>query len=238
MAIHRVDTYWSGHLGVQPENLYQPGVHVVPHVRPGDENFAYAFVKGSTCVLCVPSSEVEDTTKRAAAYSASSLLNDDNLRIVLGRPIHHTIGPAYQGYVDRKEFSPQFSPEVRQISKSSPELGRLQKVCDSTAWYHSAIDPTGSALFAYVLNGAIVAVAHYSMWTDDTASIGVLTHPAHRGRGHGKAVVSAAIADAFERGHLVVLQTLESNVAAVGIAKAIGTRDYARTVAVHLIGPS
>jgi len=41
---------------------------------------------------------------------------------------------------------------------------------------------------------------------DKIASIGVLTHPAHRSRGCGKAVVTAAMFYAFERGHVVLYQ--------------------------------
>jgi len=62
----------------------------------------------------------------------------------------------------------------------------------------------------------------------------VLTHPAYRNRGYGKLVVSAAMADAFAHGHLVLYQTLEANRASVALAAALGCQDYARTVAVHL----
>jgi len=63
---------------------------------------------------------------------------------------------------------------------------------------------------------------------------GAPPHPAHRGRGYGRAVVSASMQHALDRGDLVVYQTLVANLPAVAIARALGCHDYARHLAVRL----
>jgi RimJ/RimL family protein N-acetyltransferase len=166
----------------------------------------------------------------------ASFLTEAGLREVFEHPIHHTVGPAYQGYAEKEDFLPQISKLVRKLHGEEQEvLQALKGACEAIAWEHSGIDETDSALFGYFAGEELAAVAHYSMWADDAASIGVLTHPAYRGRGYGKAVVSAAMADAFEHGHLVIYQTLSANHPSVRLATVLGCRDYARTMAVHFV---
>ena len=50
----------------------------------------------------------------------------------------------------------------------------------------------------------------------------------------GKAVVSASVQYALDRGRLILYQTLVANTPAVGIALALGMREYARHLAVRL----
>ena len=126
--------------------------------------------------------------------------------------------------------------EVRKIDREEQQvLRRLAAACEPIAWEHSGVERTDSALFGYFIGDEIVAVAHYSMWGDHAASIGVLTHPSHRNRGYGKVVVSAAMEDAFAHGHFVLYQTLVANSSSVALATALGCQDYARTMAVHLV---
>lgn len=216
--------------------LYEIGVRVVPHARPWKDNFAYVFVRESTCVLSVGAHCVDATRERISAMDPASLLTEANLREVFERPIHHTVGPAYQGYAEKEDFLPEISNLGRKLRGEEQEvLQTLKRACEPIAWEHSGIDETNSALFGYFAGEDLAAVAHYSMWAEDAASIGVLTHPRHRGRGYGKAVVSAAMADALEQGYWVIYQTLEANHPSVRLATALGCRDYARTMAVHFV---
>ena len=217
--------------------LYREGVTVVPHARSWEDSFAYLFVRGNTCVLSVGASFVDVTRERILNFGApDAFLLEPTLHGVFNRPIHHTVGPAYQGYAEKEHFLPRESGAVRQLEAGEHHLlDRLKSGCEPIAWDHSGIDRTDSPVFGYFIAGDVGALAHYSMWADRVASIGVLTHPVHRGHGYGKFVVSAAIAHAFERGHLVLYQTLISNTASVALATALGCRDYARTVAVHLV---
>ena len=105
---------------------------------------------------------------------------------------------------------------------------------DTADVVQSGVARAESPLFAAVDDSGILAVAHYSMWAVDAASIGVLTHPAHRGRGWGKVSVSAAIRHALAGGHFILYRTLLANRASVALAASLGCRDYGRFLAVHL----
>ncbi len=67
------------------------------------------------------------------------------------------------------------------------------------------------------------------------AYIGVITHPGFRGKGHAKAVVSSAVADAFSKGYVAQWRTPEANEGAVALAKAMGFQHYASTYDVQLV---
>jgi predicted GNAT family acetyltransferase len=65
-------------------------------------------------------------------------------------------------------------------------------------------------------------------------NVGIVTHPAQRGRGYARAVVSAMTAFGLARGAVLRYQTLQANAPAVAIARALGYQEYARTLAVRL----
>lgn len=218
------------------------------------------FVRGPLCVVSVGPAFVEATRERVRESGPFSSLNEKSLQLLFGRRIHRFAGPLYQGYAEREDFTPMPSESVRMLSNEhrhvvqrlataseserpestlTPVWGevvqRFAKACEPTEWEHSGIDRTDSALFGHFLGDELVALAHYGMLAHDAASIGVLTHPAYRNRGYGKTVVSAAMADAFSHGHVVLYQTLVANRASVSLAKALGCQDYARTFDVHLV---
>jgi len=234
----RVDEYWSDRFGLEPGALYREGITVVPDAQSREDNFAYVFVRGATCILSVGPAFVEATGERVRDFGVPhALLRDENLNVVFDRRIHHTVGPAYQGYAEKEDFLPRVSGAVRHLGTGEHHLlERLKSGCEPIAWQHSRVDATDSPVFAYFVSGDVVAIAHYSMWAAGVASIGVVTHPSHRSRGYGRFAVSAAMAHALEHGRLVVYQTLTSNVPSVALATSLGCRDYARTVAVHLVG--
>jgi len=85
----------------------------------------------------------------------------------------------------------------------------------------------------------VVAVARYRPAWEEAVSIGVVTHPAYRGRGYGRAVVSAATAQALEAGFIVLYQTLlanapSANAPSVDLATGLGYQPYATHLAVRL----
>jgi len=236
MGTRHIDRFWSAKLGLEPAALYQSGIYVVPNVLQWDDSFAYVFVRGSTCVLSVGPTLVEVMRERTRNTEPRLLLDEARLQTIFDRRIERTVGPAYQGYAELTDFSACQSERVRKVrSDESQLLDRFKDACEAIAWEHSAIDKTSSDLFGYFTEDGLLAIGHYSKWGSDLASIGVLTHPAYRCRGYGKFVVSAAMSDAFEHGCVILYQTLIANKPSVSLATTLGCRDYARTVAVHLI---
>lgn len=237
MRSQRVERYWSERFGVEPHILSRAGIFVVPHARPWEDSFAFVFIRGVTGVISVEPTLVAAIQDRTRQKEPHLLLSEKALCEIFVRPLHHTVGPAYQGYAEREEFRPAPSLLTRTLETSEREILRqLQDAADPAEWEQSGIERADSELFGLFLGRKdLVAVAHYSLWAEDAASIGVLTHPAHRGRAYGKAVVSAAMQDAFDRGYWVLYQTIVANQPSVAVAEALGCRAYAYTMGVHLM---
>ena len=66
------------------------------------------------------------------------------------------------------------------------------------------------------------------------AYIGVITHPAHRGKGYARMVASASMASALEHNLFPMWRTLDVHEAAVKLAEALGFEKYASTLDVQL----
>lgn len=236
MSSSRIDCYWSERFGLEPFSLYQSGIFVVPHARPWKDSFAFVFVRGTTGVISVSPTLVDSIRVRLHKQAPVSLLDAENLRPLFEQPIHHTVGPSYQGYAEREHFLPISSESVRRLSPNEREaLEQLKATCDPTEWEQSGTDRADSDLFGLFSREELVAVAHYAIWAEAAASIGVLTHPAHRGQNSGKAIVSAAMQDAFTRGYLVLYQALFANRPSVAVATTLGFQAYAQTLGVHLV---
>jgi RimJ/RimL family protein N-acetyltransferase len=118
-----------------------------------------------------------------------------------------------------------------------PELQRLAAACDRTAWEHSGIDPARPPVFGCFAGDRLAAAGMLERWGDRLLHVGIVTHPDYRGRGYGKAVVSAMTAHGLATGGVLQYRTLQANLPSVGIAQALGFQRFARTLAVRLIPP-
>ena len=234
----RIDQYWADVFGLSPGFDRTDGLLVTPHARQWKDNFAFVFVRGNACVISVSRRRVEAVRRRAGPIGPGEWLTPGNVSSMFEEPVDRIVGPVFQGYAEADDFRPVHSDHVRRLCPADDDrLKALADACDSLQWEHSGTDFSTPNHFGLVADDEIVAVAHYDMWAPYAASIGIITHPAHRGRGCGKAAVSAAMKHAFERGHLVVYQTLLANTPSVRLAHSLGCREYARTLAVHLREP-
>ena len=235
----RIDQYWADVFGLSPGFDRRDGVLVTPHVRKNwKDNFAFVFAGGSACVISVSERRVEAVRKRTGSVSPRKLLTPNGARTLFDDPVDWTVGPAFQGYAEAEDFRPVHSDHVRRLGHADDDrLKALAEACDSREWEHSCTGFSRPNHFGLFAGDEVVAVAHYDMWAPQAAGIGVITHPAHRGRSCGKVVVSAAMKHAFEQGHLVVYQTLLANTPSVRLASILGCRQYARTMAIHLQEP-
>ncbi len=233
--MERIQRYWGDVFGRPPGFSGEDGVLVVAHSRQWKDNFAFVFVRGQACVISVAKSFVETIEGRVGSIGLERLLTECGLRELFQDPIERTVGPAFQGYCEAEGFRPVRSDQVRMLDPDDDaSLQRLAEACDDLEWEHSGVRPSKPNQFGLFLGDQLVAVVCYDMWAPYAASIGVLTHPAHRGQGHAKAATSAAMQHAFQQGHLVIYKTLLDNAPSVRLATSLGCREYARTMAVHL----
>ena len=188
------------------------------------------FAQGDLAVVAVTEDLVDAVRARAAAMPLERPVTVKMLRALFAGSAPDFVGPIFQSYAERGDFLPAHSSAVRRLHEADgAALRRLGAACPSTEWRAAGLRSPGGTLFGCFLSGSLVAVAHYVMWTPYAAGVCMITHPAQRGQGFGKAVVSAAMREILASGHLVVFQTHSGNPPSVALAKSLGCKEYGQT---------
>ncbi|HEY7342753.1 MAG TPA: GNAT family N-acetyltransferase, partial [Ktedonobacterales bacterium] len=135
----------------------------------------------------------------------------------------------------RRGVVPVARPNVRQLADADDlALRRLEEACGEQEWEHSGIGGAEQVMFGAFAGDLLVAAGMGEPRAATLLHIGIITHPDHRGQGHGRAVVSAISAHGLGVGLVPRYQTLAANTPSVAIARALGFTHYATTLAVRL----
>ena len=217
----RAEAFWAERLGCAENAFSVAGPTLVPHPRG---NSLYAFATGSSLVVMAP----------AALHAAIRSLADPRAlltregALALGRPIARLVGPARIAYLQRLLST---APEAIELgSAADPSLQRLRAAVTAEEWQHANLDAATPPLFGIAADGEIAAAAGAERLQDAVAHIGVLAHPAFRGRGLARRAVQATAAASQARGLLPQYQTLAANAPALAIAAALGFELFATTL--------
>jgi RimJ/RimL family protein N-acetyltransferase len=238
-SLQAVAAFWAAQLGCSEAQLAQPTTSVI---RPGPDLASYrgatVMFRPPACVLAVPADWVAPVTTRIGHRPPAVVFDVDLLRRVFGPAVEQVIGPAWLGYADASDFRPAPTLGTRLLTDQDlPELQRLAAACGPTAWEHSGIDPARPTVFGCSADEVLASAGMLERWADHLLHIGIVTHPRYRGRGYGKAVVSAMSAHGLATGGVMQYRTLQANLPSVGIARALGFQRFALTLAVRLTPP-
>jgi len=233
-TIQSVDAYWISYFGCPLEDPQTPRAVVVPHAALHGYQGAFLFRRDRSCILSVPAALLAPVAQAVLGREPEGVFDRAFLAGVFGDAVERTIGPAWLGYADDMDLQPVEAHGVRFLDADDDvALHRLAQACSETEWEHSGIHFDRPPVYGCLRGDEILAAAGYELWGERLAHIGVVTHPAHRGRGCGKAVVSAIAANALREGLVPQYRTLESNTASVAIARSVGFQEYAVTIAVR-----
>ena len=233
----RVAAYWASFLGCSPERLDTPGTWVGPHADAGlaDYRGAYLLRRGESCVVSVPVPLLPMVTARLAGLPAASSFDVTRLRHLFGDAVERIVGPAWQGYLRADDFRPAAQPNVRQLTAADdPALRLLAEACGEQEWEEVGIGRAEQVIFGAFAGDRLVAAGMGEPLAAPLLHIGIITHPAYRRQGHGRAVVSAISAYGLGVGLVPRYQALAANIPSVAIARALGFTHYATTLAVRL----
>ena len=218
-----------------PELLRRAGVLVAAHAADL-RSYAglYAYYRDNSCVLSVPAPYVPPANEAVSGQSAEEVFDPAALRAILGDAAGIVVGPASLAYTDGSTFRTAATDDTRLLGSNHEKLLRgLAAACDATEWEHADIEYEREPIFGCLVAGLLVAAASYRIHSGAIASIGIITHPAHRGRGYARAAASAATAHALDAGFIAQWQTLEANAPSIAVARALGFEPYCRTIAVR-----
>jgi GNAT superfamily N-acetyltransferase len=225
----RHDQFWAGFFGVSSDDLRSPGVSVAPHAGLAGYCGAWFFQRADRLIVSAPSGWAAQLQVRSAELPAES-----ELERLFGAAFESSIGPAFQGWIDRSAFRPRASNAVRLVSDHDTAAVDAFRLSCADDWSTGGQENAKLYRAARFEDGVVTAMAGYRPWSDTAGDPCVVVHPEYRGRGHGTEVVSAVVWAALAEDKVVLYQTLEANVGAVKLALTLGYQQYARHRAVRL----
>jgi GNAT superfamily N-acetyltransferase len=235
-SVPGVDEYWASELGCSVEALGRTETEVVAHGRFGPYQGLFLFLRHAALIVSVPPDLLGGYRELAAALRPEALWDSRALasRLAGPRPIGRVVGPAFVGYLASRPEAPPASPDVRLLTPADADaVDHLRTACGVTEWEHSGSISAGEPAAGRFVDDELVALAGYKVWSDTIAHIGVITHPAHRGHGHGRAVVMRITQHALDQHLVPQYRTLEANIASISLGTAVGFERYAITVALR-----
>lgn len=237
-----IQRWVAARFDLAPTDMPAEGVVVKAHGPAlADYHGVYTWLMAGAAIVSAPA-VVADHVRRSVAGQPPATLGDAAFwRAALGERVERIVGPSYQGFLDATAFLPAETQGARPLTPADqPALARFIADCPPAAWADSAIVPDHEPIFGLERDGALIALASAPLdgRPDDPTmrSVGVVTLPAWRGQGAGRAVVSALTAHCLADGATLHYQTLRANVASVAIAHALGYADVATALAVRLNG--
>jgi ribosomal protein S18 acetylase RimI-like enzyme len=215
--------------------LRDPGVIVAAHAELRGYRGVWFFVRGASAVVSAPPEWVARLEQSCRSVAAQDLLSRAWPSRALGGAAGEVIGPSFQGWLPAARFQPVASDGVRRVAPADGSaISALESTCSREDWEHGGIDLAASDIWASFAGRQVAALGQLRHRSAAVVDPCVVTHPAHRGRGHALRLVSAMSAEASSSGALVLYQTLVSNRPAVSLALRLGFEEYARLLAVRL----
>jgi GNAT superfamily N-acetyltransferase len=198
----------------------------------------WILVAGGAPLISLPADTIDALGDHARAWSAAHVADvatlQRELTQICPRTVDKIVGPAFIGYGSADSLDLRDASLARPIS-SHAEVRRLQAACQPEEWDHGGSEPEHEHTFGFVgQDNELLALSGYKVWNDSIAHISIVTHPLHRGRGHGRAAVALAAQQALTAGLLPQYRTLRQNTPSMNIAKRLGFIEYGFSVYVRL----
>lgn len=229
--LDEIEAQWAARLGCSSAELARPGTRLQSAESIPRERVRLLVRPGTRVVRCHP----------AVRGRVEAALRDHPESIpvsleVLCRALGGEPGaPERVLYADAARFVPAPAGGLRSLSPDDADaFARLCGVCAPIEVERAEIELTQPLVVGLFEDGDLVAVSSYLLPGGPIADIGVLTHPARRGRGEGRRVASAVCEGILARGLIPQWWSLVSNRPSLGIATRLGFQPWAVEETVRL----
>ena len=231
VTLAKAAAHWASEFSCAPEAMFTESLHIMPHGPAlADYHGIFTLFREGRVMASLPAEGFGELSKLlppgplqpgswAAAFRGLGL---------------RVIGPAFIGYAET--LPPDSGSTARELrEEDSAAVAGLQVACDPQQWDHGGSDPAEVPCSGvFTAEGELAALAGYEIWSGTIAHISIITHPDHRGHGHGREAVAHLARRALSAGLLPQYRTLEANAASMRISAALGFQHYATSVAVRL----
>jgi GNAT superfamily N-acetyltransferase len=215
-------------MGLAPDELFRESLGIRSHgERLADYRGIFALFRDGRVSISYP----RDGAAFLRACLPETLFSPE--RFASSFPGKVVIGPAYLGYAEVLVSASGGSACPLGASHRA-DAAALREACSEAEWDHGGSEVGEVVASGVFIDGKLAALAGYEVWDDSIAHISIVSHPAHRGRGHGRAAVADVARRALEAGLVPQYRTLEANEPSIRIAESLGFVRYATSVAVRL----
>ncbi len=223
-----VAAWWADLFGCEKALLWQ-GVSVSPHARLGDYEGIFVAHRDAGCHISLPTWS-DDNLRESLSQQGIPQFGDPwfwhALPATSGLSV---LGPSVHSYTDH---DPGTVAGVELAD--AEELVSFRSAIDDAEWHEGGF--ADALLRVFVLresSGEIVAAANLTEFLGPPADLGVVVHPAHRGRGLGSRVGRAGTSYAVQHCGIARWRALTTNVASRSTAAALGFEDYCHQLAIR-----
>lgn len=227
---------WAESFGCGVAQLHGPGITLLANAADfADYSGAYLlrWADGSA-VLTVPAALFAHTDAGITGQGIERVFDRAFLAALFGDRVERIIGPAVRHYADATDFRPVDARGARLLGPGDDAtLRRLETACGAEDWDESGLGAEGQPHFGCFV-GEELAAAGMLFANGPLRNIGILTHPAYRGQGYGRAVVAGMTEYTLAEGAIPHYQALATNTASLALARSLGFVRYATSLAVRL----
>ncbi len=224
-----IDAYWAADVGLDVASFRAPGFVAAPAAEPAERPAFFVFAHGETVIVQAP----HKVPLPAPPATPASWLDPAWWAVAWPHP-QQAIGPAWLGFADAGDLKRVDLGGARPLTAGDhAALEALAAEVEPWAWEHAGIAPEGRQL-GVLVGGAIVSVAQILVWGERLGHVGIVTHPAHRGKGYARAAVAFATRVGVADGLVMQYRTLAANTASVAVARRLGFEHVATTLAIRI----
>ena len=227
---------WADVLGCDARLLGEPGAHLVPGGAPlRDRNGVYMARVGAAVLVYCPGR----LRPRAAAVLASTppghLFTTGACARIAGVGEAQILGPSWHGFTDAGHFRPAVPGAGRRLDRGDPLLAGLREACGEAEWAEGGFADPDGVLYGIEEDG-LVAAGNLTLFRGYPADVGLLTHPAARGRGLARQIAVRMICDGLPAAGIIRYRALVTNASSLAIARSLGFAGYGQNLIVRLPG--
>ena len=227
-AWQRVDEWWADLLGVERAGLWRPGVSVAAHVRLEDVDGLLVVRRGPGVHVSLPGWVTPSGAADLRSRSSDDLLDRKFWSAwppTRDRKVERTL---VHGYTDRR-LAP--SPVVERIDAA--EVAGWADLVSPRKWLASGFADDVVAVYGIRSGGDLAAAANLTTFRGSPPTVGVLTHPAHRGQGLATRVARTATAAAVTDVGLARYRAEAEHARSQAIGRILGFESYCEELTVR-----
>jgi GNAT superfamily N-acetyltransferase len=235
-----VRRFWAALLGVDEQWLDTDQVVLVPQFFDDEQPTIYLFQRGSGVIVSVVAKAPAQALNLAEAAlrgrPPAEVFERDLWIEAFTFRCERVTGPSWVGHADPTTFRFVGGAAARVLQAADrPALAAFRAAMPDGEWEAAGLDLAAESLHGvFHEDGRLLALAGTEQWGRHIAALSAATLPSERGKGHASAALKAAGRNALGEGSVLQARCLESDAAAMRLARALGFQPWGRTMSVRL----